>query len=250
MEQQEIKSNVIKIGAVVAGIVVLAIALPLIYSAFLASLGLAGIAIIGGIGIAAVKAIPYMGQVINNRLIAAQVHEAEANPIAQMDNKIIRDAQEISYSEQAYATVCAQITNMNKMVSDQIKDDPGYDASDEKSDLRDMEQYKVAMSDEIIQAKRDLEDYKVNVKRWKMKTKFAEAGQQVMGVMNKDTAIKVRQSILDDAALQASATKYNGTMAALRIRTQKLSSANQLSFNRGTTIDVSSIKIPERIEAK
>lgn len=248
--EQDTKSTVVKVGAAVAGVVILAVALPLIYAGFLASLGLLGIAITGLVGVAGFKALPYLAQKWDNTVLGLRKAEARANPIEQCENKIIADNERIRTSEQAYTMIKAQIQSMVDMVKDQKKTDPGYDDSDEQKSLADMQRFAQALFDSIGIAKQSLEDFKVEVKRLRLKFKFAAAGANVMNQLGQEDVKSITESMLKDEAFQSVLANYNKTMAALDLKTQKISSAKSLSFGSGLTLDVSHIVIPERLEVK
>src|ERR1035437_493134 len=83
-------------GAVVAGaIVVLALILPVVYFAFLSTLGLIGIGITAVIGYGFIQALPMLGQKWENKLLGLRKSEARSNPIEQIQNNVIRKAQQL-----------------------------------------------------------------------------------------------------------------------------------------------------------
>lgn len=248
--EQDTKSTIVKIGAAVAGVAILAIALPLIYAGFLASLGLLGIGLTALVGVASFKALPYLAQKWDNTVLGLRKAEARANPIEQCENKILADGQRIKASEDAYTTIKAQIESMAQMVVDQKRTDPGYDDSDEQKALGDMKKFAGALYTSIGVAKQSLEDFKVEVKRMRMKFKFAAAGQTVMNQLGQDDVKSMTETMLKDEAFQSVLDNYNKTMAALDLKTQHISDAKQLQFGSGLTLDVSHIVIPERLEVK
>ena len=83
-------ANKIRLASVVLGIVGLAIVLPTIWYAFLTSLGLVGVAIIGGLGIGLSALLPYLGQKLENEILRIRKAEAGKNPIEQMQNQLLR----------------------------------------------------------------------------------------------------------------------------------------------------------------
>lgn len=83
-----------------------------------------------GLAIAAlVKAIPLLGQKLENRILAARKADARENPIEQHQNAARREAARIQQYEAATKTIRAQIDGLQDMVADQRKKDPHYDFS-------------------------------------------------------------------------------------------------------------------------
>lgn len=66
----------VRVGFVLAGIGVLALLLPLVYYAFLSALGLLGLGITAGVGVALIKALPWLGQKWENKLLSLRKAEA------------------------------------------------------------------------------------------------------------------------------------------------------------------------------
>jgi hypothetical protein len=77
----------VRVGVVVAGIAGLALVLPIIYSAFLASLGLLGVGITAIIGFGIFSALPMLGQKWENAML--HLRKAEARACAAAFNVII-----------------------------------------------------------------------------------------------------------------------------------------------------------------
>ena len=83
-------------GVMVFGaIAVLAFILPLVYFAFLSALGLLGLGITAVLGVGIIKALPLLGQKWENKLLGLRKSEARTNPIEQIQNNVIRKAQQL-----------------------------------------------------------------------------------------------------------------------------------------------------------
>ena len=84
------KSLMVRAAVAVGVVGALALVLPLVWFAFLSTLGLLGIGITAVIGFGLVQAIPALGQKWENKLLGLRKAEARANPIEQIQNNVIR----------------------------------------------------------------------------------------------------------------------------------------------------------------
>lgn len=238
------KAYVVRGAAIVGGIGVLALALPAIYFAFLSSLGLLGIAIVAGIGLAGFKAAPLFFQKWENRVLGARIREAQANPIEQIQNNIIRKAEQLQNFKQGLENIFTQIVGLKDSLKAQAKKDPTEDFTDQWAAVEKMEQFYAHRKERYSVAVKALDDYRINFERYKFKFGFGNAAGAVAAAMNAEDATTLVENMLADESFKAIDQRYNAAFAALDMDSAELTSAKQLSFGSGQVIDVQAIRIP------
>ena len=228
----------------VAALIVLALALPLVYFAFLSTLGLLGILITGVIGIGVIKALPYLGQKWENKLLGLRKAEARANPIEQIQNNVIRKAQQLKAFKDGMETIGGQIGSLETSLKEQARKDPTEDFSEQWEAVNKMKLYYNAKKESYAAAYQALEDYKKAVERAKFKYGFGNAAAGIAQAMNAADAETLVQNMLSDEAFKAVDVRFNSAFAALDMDTVELNAAKRLEFGKGLTIDVNAIHIP------
>lgn len=232
-------------GAVIAGTIgVLALVLPVIYLAFLSTLGLLGIAVTAAIGFGFIQALPMLGQKWENKLLGLRKAEARANPIEQIQNNVIRKAQQLKSFRDGLQVIGGQIASLESSLKEQARKDPDDDLSDQWAAVKKMQNFYEQKLLNYKSAAAALEDYKKAVERAKFKYGFGNAAQGIANAMNDTDAKTLMENMLADEAFAAVDQRYNQAFAALDVDSLELSSTNKLEFSRGMTIDVQAIQIP------
>lgn len=249
---QPSKSVLIRSGVVIAGICMLAFVLPIIYKAFLATLGLLGLGITGGIGFVFLKAIPFFGQNLENKLLGLRKAQARSNPIEQLQNNLIRKANQLSLFKAGLETIGGQIGSLETSLREQAQKDPDDDLSEQIKALTKMKEFYQRRKDTYVQACKALEEYKKAIERAKFKFGFGAAAQGIAQAMNDTDAKTLMENMLADEAFKSVDQRFNTAFAALDLDSAELTSAKSLDFNSGgtpLTIDFQSIQIPVAKEA-
>lgn len=229
-------------AAVVIG--VLALVLPVVYFAFLASLGIIGIGITAVLGFALIKALPLLGQKWENKLLGLRKAEARANPIEQLQNNLILKAQQLKAFKDGIENVGAQIGSLETALKEQARKDPDDDLSDQWGALAKMKEFYDRRKISYSSAFKALEDYKKAIDRAKFKFGFGTAAQGIANVMNDNDAKTLMENMLADEAFKSVDHKFNAAFATLDLDSMELNTAKQLEFSKGMTIDVQAIHIP------
>lgn len=244
MDQQQTKSWLIRGGAVVAGIGILAIALPAIYFAFLSALGLLGIGITAVIGIAAFKALPFLAQKWENKLLGLRIAEARQNPIEQIQNNILRKAQQLTAFSTALQNISGQIQALEDSLTARKKKYPNKDYSAQDIAIEKMREYYKKRVVKFKSAQLAHEEYKEAFDDAKFKYSFGNAAQGVAQAMNDADATTIVENMLADESFNAINVKYNAAFAELDIDSMELNTQDKLTFGDGVVIDVKAIEIP------
>lgn len=233
-------------GVTAVGVIaVLAIAWPAVWVAFLSSLGMVGIGIMFLVGAALIQALPMLGQKWENKILNLRMAEARANPIAQIQNNVIRKTQQLKSFKDGLTVIGTQITSLGDSLKAQAKADPGDDLTDQWTALRKMEAFYEKKKGKYQAAVISLEEYKTAVERAKFKYGFGNAAKGIAAAMNEADAEALMQNMLSDEAFSAVNDRYNSAFAELDIESLELTSTKQLEFGKGLTLDMQTIEIPQ-----
>jgi NADH dehydrogenase/NADH:ubiquinone oxidoreductase subunit G len=238
------KSWIVRGVAVAAAIGILALVLPIVYFAFLSTLGLVGIGITAALGYAFIQALPMLGQKWENKLLGLRKAEARANPIEQIQNNVIRKAQQLKAFKDGMEVIGGQIGSLESSLKEQARRDPDDDLSDQWAAVAKMKDFYEKKKANYLAAAKALEEYKKAVERAKFKFGFGTAAQGIANAMNDADAKTLMENMLADEAFAAVDQRYNQAFAALDMDSLELSSSNRLEFSKGMAIDVQAIHIP------
>ncbi|CUI05914.1 hypothetical protein BN2497_6605 [Janthinobacterium sp. CG23_2] len=240
-EQQRIWA--VRIAAGVAGTSVLATLAPIIWGAVSAGLGLIALALIGAVGVALFQALPLFGQKLENRLLAARKAEARANPIEQLQNFLLQKRQRVVAFKKAVVNIGAQIKSMSDMIEERKRQKPGYDASRQENAVKAMKEAHVLLVVKYKNAELALVQLSEVVEDKKFEWRFGQAGQAAIQNLNATSGQELLNQMLADEAFDSVRDNFNQVFSELEMEAEKLSSAKELSFDDGMSIDLSAIGI-------
>ncbi|MDM5177782.1 hypothetical protein PO883_11315 [Massilia sp. DJPM01] len=240
-EQQRIWA--VRIAAGVAGTAVLATLAPIIWGAVSAGLGLIALALIGAVAVALFQALPLFGQKLENRLLAARKAEARANPIEQLQNFLLQKRQRVVAFKKAVVNIGAQIKSMSDMIEERKRQKPGYDASRQENAVKAMKDAHVLLVVKYKNAELALLQLSEVVEDKKFEWRFGQAGQAAIQNLNATSGQELLNQMLADEAFDSVRDNFNLVFSELEMEAEKLSSAKELSFDDGMSIDLSAIGI-------
>jgi hypothetical protein len=116
----------IRIGAVLGVVALLALSAPLIWAAVSAGVGVAALAAMGAVGFTCLQLVPLGMQKLENKVLALRKAEARQNPIEQLQNDCIKREERLQSFRRALFTTGGQIESMGQMVDDRRHTDPGH----------------------------------------------------------------------------------------------------------------------------
>ena len=210
--------NKTRLASIVIGIVALAIVLPAIWYAFLTSLGLAGIAIIGGLGVGLSALLPYLGQKLENEILRIRKAEAGKNPIEQMQNQLIRRNEQLNQLKSALLKIASKIKSLERVIDDRAKSYPGHDLSEMRKSLDAMKTYYQKQKGKLMQAEKTLEEFKSAVEQKIFEHGFAQAGQEILLSMSKTGKESLQQDILTDEAFRSVEAAFDEAFTSLEFQ--------------------------------
>lgn len=232
-----------RVGVVVASVLVLALVAPIIWAAASAGLGLIALGVVGLVGFAVIQALPYFGQKIENSVLKMRKAEARGNPIEQLQNFLRQKAQQVADFKAAVAQIGGQIRSLEDMVAQRKKERPGYDATAQERSIQAMRDAYDTLKSKYVNAEKALADLKLVIQDKEFEWKFSQAGQQAMQTLNATSGKELMEAMLADEAFSSVTDNFNKVFADLEMEAQHLTTAKQLSFDSGMTIDVSAINL-------
>lgn len=246
-EQQRIWT--VRIVAALLGIGLLAVMAPVIVLAVSGGLGLLALAAIAALGAAMFQALPLLGQKLENRLLAARKAEARRNPIEQLQNFLLQKRQRVALFKQAVVAIGTQIKSMADMIEDRKRQRPGYDASKQEHAVKAMKDAHVLLVVKYKHAEQALVQLNEVVEDKKFEWRFGQAGQAAIQNLNATSGQELLDQMLADEAFDSVRDNFNQVFAELEMAAANLSTAKELSFNDGMSIDLSSIQLgnPEKV---
>jgi len=239
-EQQRVW--MVRIGAALAGVAVLASMAPMIALAVTGGLGLLALAVIGAVGVALFQALPLMGQKLENRLLAARKAEARRKPIEQLQHFLLQKRQRVTAFKQAVVRIGSQIKSMSDMIEERKRQRPGYDAAKQEKAVKAMAEAHAVLVVKYKNAELALVQLSEVVEDKKFEWQFGQAGEEAIRHLNATSGQQLLDQMLADEAFDSVRDNFNQVFAELELEAAKLSTTEGLSFNDGISIDLSSIQ--------
>jgi len=233
----------VRIVTALCGIGLLAVLAPVIWGAVSGGLGLLVLGVIGVVGVGLFQALPLLGQKWENRLLAARKAEARANPIEQLQNFLLQKRQRVNAFKEAVVRIGSQIKSMGDMIEERKRQKPGYDATKQENAVKAMKEAHRLLVDKYKNAELALEQLSEVIEDKKFEWKFGQAGQAAIQNLNATSGQELLNQMLADEAFDSVRDNFNQVFSELEMEAAKLSSAKELSFDDGMSIDLTSIKL-------
>lgn len=231
--------------AVLGVVGILALAAPVIWAAASAGAGLIALIVLGVIGVGLMQTLPLLGQKWENRLLAARKMEARRNPIEQLQNFLLEKHNRVKLFRSAVVQINTQIKGLSDMLAERKRTKPGYDASKQESALEAMRQAHSVLVTKYERAEAALKQLEEVIDDKKFEWNFGQAGQLAIAQLNAASGEDLLNQMLADEAFSSVRDNFNQVFAELEMEAAKLTQTQQLSFDGGMTLDLSSISIPE-----
>lgn len=241
--------NVFRAGVAIGSIVLLAIVAPIIWAAASAGIGLIALGLIGLVGFGGIQMLPYFAQKIENTVLKLRKAEARGNPIEQLQNFMRQKAQQVADFKVAVTTINSQIKNLQDMVNQRKRERPNYDATAQEKSIAAMTDAYNALRQKYKNAEAALAELQLAIQDKEFEWKFSQAGQEAMKSLNATSGQELMEAMLADEAFSSVTDNFNKVFAELEMEAENLTSAKQLSFSDGMTIDVSAINLSNKVHA-
>jgi hypothetical protein len=205
-------------GAVLAGLLGLAVLLPVLWFALLSSLSLLGLGIVGIIGVGIFTALPMLGQRFENKLLQMRKQEARRNPIEQLQSRLILEGQKITTLEKALGTINGFIATMARMLDEEKRSDPDHDLSVSEKSLIAMRRFYDTHVEKLKAAQTAMNNFAKEIKRKEFEFKFSQVGQAALASVN-STDRDITQKLLTDEAFKEVEEQFDKVFGALEVQT-------------------------------
>lgn len=211
--------------AAAAGVTgVLALLAPAIWLALSAGAGLLMLALMLLGGFALAQALPWLGQMLENRLLSARKAEARKNPIEQLQNELLRRAQRLKAFRSALVSVGAQIESIQQMLAARKSRDPGHELDRQAKALDRLRQFHRLNLDRLAQAQGALDEFRATIERKESEWQLACAIDQASAAMDPHATDNLIQDLLTDTALRTVQDRFNQVFAELDVQMSSLDS--------------------------
>lgn len=227
-----------------AGVLLLAASAPIIWLAVSGGIGLLALGAILAAGFAAVQALPWAGQMLENRLLQVRKGEARRNPIEQMQNQLMFRAQQLETLRAALTGIYAQIEGMSEMLRERRRATPDHDLSRQQAALQKMTAFYTAHVKKLGAAEVALADYKKHLEMKVFEWNFAQHGRAVLQKLKATDQESILRDMLADEASQSVQSHFNQVFAELDMEVRTMGQADVLDFGAGMQVDLRALRTP------
>jgi hypothetical protein len=223
---------IIRAGALTATLLLLVLAMPLVWAALASGLGLLALAALGALGVVLFQALPWSMQKLENRLLKLRKAEAQANPIEQLENEMLRRAGRLQAFRKALATVGGQIESIRTLLEERQHKDPTHVLARQQRALEKLEQFQHGNLHRLDQAQSALEEFGATVDRKKSEWVIAEALNKAMGLLDPQSTDHLIDDLLTDEALRSVQDRFNTVFAELDIQMRSVDAPTRAMVGR------------------
>jgi hypothetical protein len=205
----------LRVAASVTALGVLVLAAPLIWTALKATAGLillAGLALVGG---ATLHALPYFGQLLENRLLRARIAAARDNPIEQLQNQLLQRSAQVERYRESLSAIYAQIAEMQLLLDTRRELEPAHDLSKQAAALGKMSAFYASHVQKLEAARCALRAYENQLASKRFEWAFAQAGRRALENLNPRDQESLVRELLGDEATRAVQFDFNRVFAEL-----------------------------------
>lgn len=234
----------LRVLATAVTVAVLAVWAPLIWMA--ASAG-AGLLVLGGLivaGLAAVQALPWLGQRLENSLLAARKAEAARRPIEQLQNELLRRAQRLKAFRQALVGVGGQIESIAQMLLDRRERDPAHVLERQEQALRRLQQFQQVNLARLGQAQAALDEFRGLVERKEAEWRIAVAIDEANEWLDPNAGDHLLQDLLTDTALRTVQDRFNQVFAELDVQMSGLDAPTRQWLGQDSLTRMGDLQLP------
>ncbi len=208
----------LRLAAMGGGVLLLAIFAPVLWLAAAGGMGLVVLGLVLALGYAATQALPWLGQVMENRLLAARKAEARRNPIEQLQNELVRRAQRLKAFREALVVVGGQVETISQMLAQRRHRDPQHELDRQEKALARLQQFHALNITRLQQAQAALDDFRAAIERKESEWRIALAIDEASALLDPRAAEALMQDLLTDTALSAVQDRFNSVFAELDVQ--------------------------------
>ena len=208
--------------AVVVIMGLLIISAPLVWAAVSAAAGIAVMTGMAAVGFTLFQALPLAMQKLENRVLQARKTEARANPIAQLQNEVLRRAERLQSFRRALVTVGGQIESIRELLADCQHRDPAHVLERQERALIRLQQFHSINLHRLGQAQAALDEFRTTVERKESEWRIALAIGEASELLDPNATDNLMQDLLTDTALRSVQDRFNSVFAELDVQMSSL----------------------------
>jgi hypothetical protein len=216
------KAWLVRFGAVIATLLLLAVMAPIVWAAVSAALGIVALAVMAIVGFTVFQALPLAMQKLENRVLHARKAEAGANPIEQLQNEVLRRAERLRSFHQALVVVGGQIESIGQMLVDRRHRDPSHILERQERALHRLQQFHSINLGRLGNAQTALDEFRFTVERKESEWRIALAIGEANDSLDPNTTDNLMQDLLTDTALRSVQERFNCVFAELDVQMSQL----------------------------
>ena len=237
----------IRILALAAGVVVLAVTAPIVWLAATGGVGLLVLGAVLATGFAAVQALPLMGQKLENALLAARKAEARRSPIEQLQNEVLRRAERLKAFRAALVKVGGQIESIEQMLEESRNRDPNHVPVIQERALARLQQFHRINLRKLGEAHNALKEFQDTVKRKESDWSIALAIGDASEMMDPNATENLMQDLLTDTALRTVQDRFNCVFAELDVQMSSMDSPTRTLLDDRSLDRMDALHLPEQM---
>jgi len=234
----------VRVAAVVVGVLALALFAPIVWLAATTGLGLLVLGAVLATGFAVFQALPLLGQKLENRLLAARKAEARRNPIEQLQNDIVRRAERLRAFGKALAIVGGKIESIAQMVAEHRQRDPNHVLDQQQRALQRLQQFYTLNLARLGQAKAALDDFSLTVKRKESEWTIALAIGDANDMLDPGASDNLLQGLLTDTALRTVQDRFNSVFAELDVQMSSMDGPTRAMLDARSLDPMEALHLP------
>ena len=240
----------LRIGGVVATVVLVTLSAPLIWTAVSAGVGLLALAAIGAVAVAAAMALPLGMQKLENRLLQLRKAEARRNPIEQLQNEVLRRADRLVVFRKALVTVGGQIESIQQMIEASQSKFSGPALARQERALIRLQQFHSLNIGRLNQAQAALQDFKQTVQQKQSEWQIALAIDDATHALDPNAAESLIQDLLADTALRTVQDRYNNLFAQLDVQLNSMDAPTRDFLTHSSMSHLDALSLPSQVHSR
>jgi membrane protein YqaA with SNARE-associated domain len=238
----------IRIGAVVAVVMLLAMSVPLIWTALSAGVGLLALAGIAALGMTVMAMLPLGIQRLENRVLALRKAEARKNPIEQLQNEVMRRAERLVIFRKALVTVGGQIESIRQLIEESQAKSNGQVIDRQQKALQRLEQFHNINIARLNQAQAALHEFKNTVEQKQREWEIALAIDDASQAMDPNAGGNLIQDLLSDTALRAVQDRFNNVFAELDVQMRSMDAPTRDLLDKSSMGRIDALSLPVSVD--
>lgn len=237
----------VRIAAITAGGVGLAVLAPVVWLAATAGVGLLVLGSMLAVGFVAVQMLPLMGQKLENRLLEARKAEARRSPIEQLQNEVMRRAERLKAFRDALVKVGGQIETVQQMLDERRQRDPDHVPVEQERALARLQQFHRINLGKLNEAHNALKEFQETVKRKESDWIIANRLHEINEVMDPSATDTLLQNLLTDTALRTVQDRFNCAFAELDVQMSSTNGPTRSLLDPGSLDRMDALHLPETL---